>query len=253
MTIDKSVMERIKKILSLADKDRNSSDHEAMLAMQRAHELMRKHGLTLADVENDESDSIEISVGTWTDEERSQYDTWVRILAGASCQLFGVQAILHRTDAQNRYRVRYSFIGEETDVQLARSVWPWLVKYCRNSAKAHLGSPWVSKHRSFAESFAARVGARVLEIVKESKRASKQAMDSNEQTEDRKWGLVVQAKESAVQDYIQKAFPKMKMGKMSMRGRHDPEAGRLGDSVGGKVNLNFRSQISGEKSKQITG
>ena len=251
MTVDKSVLERIQKILNLANKDTNDNDHEALLAMERAHALMRRHGLSLADIETTNSDDIDVTVSSWSDDERSQYDTWVRLLAGASCRLFGVTNILHRSGASNKYRVKFSFIGEETDVELARSVWPWLVKYCRAACKKHFSGSWNARHRSFAESFAVTVSGRVDEIVEESKVATQQATSENK--EEQQWGLVIHAKEQAVALYMDDHYPNLKKGKARLGGKYDPAAGNAGSAEGKKVNLNFRSQIGNSQAKQISG
>lgn len=244
MAVDQKVVDRIKKLLSLGDKQKNSNENEAMLALERAHAMMREHGIQMAEL-TAEDDEIEINIVRWSDEERSQYDTWVSIMASATAELFGCQNILFKSNAANRYRVRMCFVGEENDIELAKNVWPWLVKCCRRSATATLGSGWTSSHRSFAEAFAARIYTRSKEIAEQSKRPVT--------AEDHKYAMVVVAKDDALFDFMSKHFPNLTRGKKrGFRGDYDHASALAGANAGDRVNLNFRRQVGGSENLKLT-
>lgn len=64
MCTDNTVLEKIKKLLALADTQKNSSDKEAMVALEMAQKLMAKHDVAASDLEEltrDESDVIHIA------------------------------------------------------------------------------------------------------------------------------------------------------------------------------------------------
>ena len=242
MTVDDKIIERIRKLLTLGDTGKNDSENEAMRAMERAHALMREHGIELADLNTgDSEEGFDIGVVCWRDEEKSQYDTWVRMLAGATAELFSIQNILFRSGSHNRYRVRLAFVGEEFDVEMAKNVWPWLVKHARRGARRYGGQGWGPTHRTFCEAFAARVHERAEEIAA----ASIAAASAGETEDDQKYGLVVAAKEDALALFMQQNFPKLRTSHRRLTGQHDPFAAGAGAAEGDKVNLNFRTQLGG--------
>jgi hypothetical protein len=248
VTIDQKIVDRIRKLLSLGDTSKNNNENEAMLALERAHALMREHGVQMAQLSENDETEIEIGVGVWTDDERSQYDTWVSILAAATAQLFGCETVLYRGNALNKYRVRLSFIGEDTDLEFAKSVWPWLVKTCRRMAVTTLGSGWTSSHRSFAEAFSTRVYNRAKELAEQDDQAPKTQ-------DDQRYAMVLAMKDEAIELFMKKHYPNLKKGrKRGFRGDYDYKAASAGAQAGDKVNLNFRRQINnGGGTPQLSG
>jgi hypothetical protein len=241
MTIDPKIIERITKLLNLGDKSRNSSEAEAMLALERAYALMREHGLDMADLQQDE-DELALEMCSWTDDYKSQYDTWVSILASASAQLFGVNIInrKRREPGMAYAKVAKCFVGEEVDVELVKNVWPYLVKTCRKLARADLGGGWNASHRSYAEGFACRVYERCVDIRTQEEAAARQSNDE----QDQKFALVIVAKEHALERYTSELFPNLKEGrKTSLKGQLDYGAMLAGQGAGDQVNLNFRRQV----------
>ena len=171
----------------------------------------------------------------WVDDERSQYDTWSRILASSVSMLFHCKCIIHKKGASENYRVRISFIGQESDVALCVDVWNWLVKFAKKSSKDFAGSKWSPSHRSFCEAFAYTIHRRCREIIDRESHVSGES--------DQQWALVVQDKSTAVDDFVNLHFPKTKKNTIRNSGKKDYPSMIAGQLAGERVELNFKSQI----------
>ena len=252
MTEEERIITRIKKLLSLGEGQAN--ENEAMAALQKARALMREHGLEMADmqVEGDE-EGIDVTIETWRDTPRSQYDTWNSLLAGAVAQLFGIESIIYTIPAPKYNKKAYAYVGEKVDVEMAKNVWPWLTKTCKRLAREAIGKGWTASHRSFAEAFAVRVYTRCDQMREQEEAQVAQASAEGQQDEDAKYALVVTAKSEALQLYMAEKYPNLKQArKQSLRGERDYDAIAAGDRAGRDINLNFRNQIgsNGEGSQQ---
>ena len=245
MTVDQAIINKIRKMLDLADPTKNDNANQVEVAMRKAQEFMKQHGLSMADIAaKSQAGELEIDVAMWRDEERSQYDTWVRILAQATGELLGCRTILYRSGAQNRYRVSMAFIGEETDVTIAQSVWPWLVKHGRRAARVAMDSGWCAEHRSFVEGFACKVMQRATEMAAAAK--------DPETDDDKRYLMVINAKERAIQVHMDDMFLNLTTRKSSsLRGDYDPMAAAMGAAEGAKVNLGFRQQLGGGEERKL--
>src|ERR1700729_63455 len=78
---DTSVIDKIKKLLALADGNQN--EHEREVAMQFAMDLLAKHNLTLSQVECDISKLSTIAV-----DGDFRLEPWVRLILQAACKLY---------------------------------------------------------------------------------------------------------------------------------------------------------------------
>jgi Protein of unknown function (DUF2786) len=79
--IDKSIVEKIRKLLALADSSKNSHEHEREVAMQAALDLLGKHNLSLTQVNNS---LLEIR----PEEVRANFklDPWIRFVLSGVCK-----------------------------------------------------------------------------------------------------------------------------------------------------------------------
>lgn len=242
MTVDQTIIAKIQKMLDMADPSKNDNAHQVEVAMRKAQEFMRAHGLSMADVAAASPDKqLDIHVAVWRDEEKSQYDTWVKLLAQATAALMGCRCIIYRSGPGNRYRCSMAFIGEETDVTIAKSVWPWLVKHGRVAARRAVDGGWCAEHRSFVEAFACRVLQRAEKMAA--------AAHQPESEEDQRYLMVLDAKENAIQLHMDEMFPNLRHRKSSFKGEYDPASAALGAAEGDRVNLQFRQQL-GEGSER---
>ena len=248
MVVDQKIVDRIKKLFELGTK--NSNEHEAELAMERAHALMKEHGIAMAQIKEGSNDELEAI--NWTSDWMSQIDTYSRLLCSATSSLFGCMNVLIRSSRYNKYRVKMSFIGEETDVALCAEVWPYLVKIAKGLAKGYAGPGWDARHRTFCEAFATRVLARAEQMAVEDRRKSENAQ-TDQQKADQTYALVLISKDNAIQKWLDKSGMNLKTANINISGEVDHGAALAGDRAGKSVNLNFRKQVgdSGESTRLV--
>lgn len=239
MTIDQSIIDRVRKLFALAA-DR-ANENESHVALEMARKLMKEHGIKQVDVDISDAAS-HVDVQLWKSVEMSQIDTYSRYLAIAVSKLFDCQHWLMRGTSWNKYRVQVCFAGEATDVALATEVWPWFVKQAKRYAQSHYGSGWTPRHRSFAESFASRIHSRILDMLTQEEQSSSD--------DDVRYGIVVAGKESAIEKFLEQQGIKFVMRSLNRRGRQYYDAINAGQRAADSVNLNFRSQIEGKPINQ---
>lgn len=248
-----AIIDKVRKILTLSDRDRNNSEHEAQRALEMAHALAQKHGLDLAEIALEKGEDIEIEVEDWRDEYRTQYDTWNKHLGYACARLFELRSYLVQgplvVAASGKYRkIAMGFIGEATDVALAREVWPWLAKHCREMAREFCGKGWNVSHRSFAEAFAMRVYVRADNIATAAEAANqpaRQVIAHDGVSKNLCTALVVAAKQDAIDRWMEEqgiSFGEKRKAKRRTV-KYDRDAAHAGDEVGKQVNLNFNKQV----------
>jgi len=252
------VLERVQKLLQLADSEKNPSEGEACMALQRAHELLEQYGLDMAEVHVEQGGGWDVI--DWLDEPRSQYDTWNKTLGFAAANLFNCQSYTQSRHLNKTREWRYislGFIGDRTDVAMAREVWPWLVKTCRKLARAYAGKGWNASHRTFAERFAVTVWVRTEEMCKEDElkqEAERTVVDADGKEKEICTALVVAEKKDAVKQWLEDQGIKFKQrNARSNTGAYDPAAGAAGAQAGREVNLDFRNQVGGGKDRKQIG
>lgn len=245
MSVDKDIVAKIKKLFAMAADKAN--ENEASVALEMAHNLMRKHGIDAADV--DDFDNATLDVNGWQSDYLSQVDTYSRVLAQAAAKLFNCEQWLVRTSAANKYRVKMCFAGEVTDVELCKEIWPYLVKMAKRMATNYAGSGWQPKHRAFAEAFALRIHKRAEEMSA----VQAQVPSGKPVSDDEKYALVVMKKEQAVQKWFDQNNIKIKITTRALRGRTDADAIYAGDKAGNQVNLNFRRQVGANTPTHMLG
>lgn len=249
MVVNKNIVEKVKKLFTLAaDK---SNENEANVAFDMARKLMREYGIAEVDVVGSD---INIDVDGWKSDWLSQVDSYARIVARATAVLFNCEQWMVRSDSANKYRVKMCFAGESTDLALCVEVWPYLVKMAKRLAESFAGKGWTPSHRTFAESFALRIHHRVDEMRKqEEQRVNTQKYDAANMTNDQKYALVVVKKEEGIQKWFAKEGIEIKMRKASLRGEFRASAASAGYHAGDNVNLNFRKQVQGNGHQPLIG
>lgn len=251
------VLEQVRKLLNLADLDKNTSQDEACTALMLAHELLEQHGLDMAEVHVEEETGWDIV--DWKDKPRSQYDTWNKHLGFATGDLFNCQYYTQKCGlnaSRTYYLVRIGFIGESVDIIMVQEVWPWLTKMAKRLARVYAGKGWNSSHRSFAEAFATRVWMRAQQMNRDDaakKEAERTATKADGTKQVISTALVVAEKKEAIQQWLEDQGIKFgKARKRSRTGDYDAYAGAAGNDAGRNVNLNFKRQVSkGQDNKQL--
>ena len=252
------VLELVRKLLNLADRNKNDSEHQAKLALDRAHQMLEEHGLDMAEVQMQEGGSWDIE--EWMDEPKSQYDTWNKHLGFAAGILFNCKVYI-TTRGYNRtgeYRLKsMTLVGEAVDVAMAREVWPWLTKKARQLARDHAGKGWNASHRSFCEAFSTRIWLRANEQCKadELKKEADRTVTREDGTQQEVCtALVVAEKKSAIEQWLADRGVTFKKSRQRARtGEFDWAAGAAGDSAGKNVNLNFNRQVGNNNSQRLEG
>ncbi|HWY76904.1 MAG TPA: DUF2786 domain-containing protein [Verrucomicrobiae bacterium] len=114
--INESVLEKIKKLLRLAQ---SSNRHEAELAMQRAFELAARHNIDMADVDVDEQTKriLHKAFGIG-----ARFSLIRKLTLSILENYFNVRIVLARPS--------WLFVGTETDVEIAIYVHGFLVSAC---------------------------------------------------------------------------------------------------------------------------
>lgn len=128
MTEQTAIIEKIRKLLALAD---SSNEHEAALAASHVQRLLAEHNLELSDIAHHQqqrkADTTETSVA-------KTLPKWLRHLSAAVCSAFDCQAIHHPA------RGMLTFIGVGADVQVASYTFAYLDKTIRRLCTAYLKS-----------------------------------------------------------------------------------------------------------------
>jgi hypothetical protein len=155
------LLDRLAKLLSLADPKNGGTEAECLLAMERAQKLMREHNLSAAQAAYEggaKKVANEVKVkqgGTIT---IAGYK-WEITLACAAANLAECKVLLTRAGyyPNGRPKKGLFFVGEETDVAVAMAMWEYLYKAAHALAKRERSA---TEKRSFLFGFAARVSHR---------------------------------------------------------------------------------------------
>jgi hypothetical protein len=113
------VLEKVKKLLALADQSKNNSEEEAKAAALKAQKLMAEYNLTLTDAEEDEK--LEITDARYNCGGDNQ---WKFSLASVIARNFRCEVFwLNKKIA--------CFYGYKTDAEIAKEVFGTLFKICK--------------------------------------------------------------------------------------------------------------------------
>lgn len=254
MAVNQVVVDKVKKLLALASDNKNVN--EAQSAMEKARDLMKQHGIAMADVSASDSETG-INIQYWASGWKSQFDTYVSILANATSKLFDSECWVVRGKKDMNYRVNMCFAGEETDIALCVEVWPWLVKKAKSLATSIIGSGWSSSHRSFCEAFACRIYNRADEMMRKNVPVNPpqqydESPDSGVGVSDnQKYEIVLRNKSNAIQEWLEKVGVNIVTRKTTLRGEFDDRAAAAGFRAADEVDLNFRKSIQDSKQHSL--
>lgn len=116
---ESNILEKIKKLLALADTQRNNSDQEAMRALEMAQKLMAKHGVETSDLEElerDESDIIHVEC-------EHKWD------AGFRKSLSVIISSNYRCKVYISGRGKVTFIGVREDAMIAKAAFEFAYRF----------------------------------------------------------------------------------------------------------------------------
>jgi hypothetical protein len=159
--IKETVVSKIRKLLALGASSPNQ--HEASLALERAHEFMQKHNLSMLDVTDEKSDMIELECDS-----SMRMRLWVEDIHEAMAKLNYCYMFFH-TKAENSFdgkridTVRtILIIGKKDNAQTARLMAEWLIGVCDSVCKELLRED----RNPYRQGFAEGINDQVDEIVR---------------------------------------------------------------------------------------
>lgn len=135
MSVDKNIVEKIKKVLALTQ---SPYPEEAMAAMLKAQELMAQHGLSMSDV-NLEEKKPEKEVTDQSVYETRRMKWWIKQLSS----IIGENFRCHPYYIARPNQTRMYFIGLKEDVELVKEVFNYAVIAVDHCAKAY-----IKKHKT---------------------------------------------------------------------------------------------------------
>ena len=229
--MDNSILLRIKKLLALAN-DKRGNEAEAKAAMEKAHQLLSEHNLSMAQVDS----AIESGV---TEnkffEITGRLASWKPVVWGAVARLFYGYYFYSQTyryvDGRETAGYTHTIIAEEQNADVAMTVSAFVIDQVEQLAKYHKGSG-----RAFISSYkhgvAHRIDERVNAIIAKAKAGE---MELSDGTDLMCVSSLYDKATEAIQDYVRKKDIKVKQKEVSIS---EIEGFTAGMVAGDKVSLN---------------
>lgn len=140
----KAMIERVKKLLALGDKERNPSEAEAEAAFRRAQQLIEKHGLQLDELEFAEDpnllDAKRFKRFDFTFGKKIVFQ-WERTLAQAVARATGTRVVLSWKD---RLQVA-AFVAHENDGDIALAMYASILSVAKSVQRQ-----WLAERRGIS-------------------------------------------------------------------------------------------------------
>lgn len=211
-----AIYERIQKLLNTANG--SVQGNEADVALRMAHDLMAKHGITMAELDAAGRDAELGVLGEWNKGDKA-YKVWERNLASAMAKLFDCQ-IVYGHPAQRKLSMR--FIGREGNVKTAWIMYDWIHDKLWNDAKAKFVPYNAASCNAYCVGATNTIWARVCEMKRQ------------DEIDGAGWGLVVI---NEVEAYKKQLYPVL--GKMNSSATvRDNRAFNQGSADGNEIGLN---------------
>lgn len=210
--VDNQVLDRIKKLLALAN---SSNEHEAKLAAEKASELLLRHNLTMQQLNQEE-----------TEYDVAENVISMRILGPAekmalftTRDFFFVEVVVGRHSGKKAWYV--SLIGEKTNLQVATYVYNFLLLRGRAAWKQYISEYPGSKPASYFLGFADGLASQL--------KANKKAVETS-------MSLTLQP-DPNLKVLLKKVFPHSTTETIKTRGQADISARAAGFHEGTKTKI----------------
>jgi len=137
------IITKLQKILNIGDSNKNNSLEEVNSAMLLANKLLKKHGLSMADIMTKEeiSDGSNYSImeGSASKFKCSKIPGWMTMLVSATNSLTDTRSIYisKKPKGSNYGEIDIIFVGIETDVQIAIELFNFLRTTVNKLSSAH--------------------------------------------------------------------------------------------------------------------
>lgn len=157
-TTDVSIVEKIKKLLALADGNQNH--HEREVAMQFAMDLLSKHNLTMSEVQ-----STLLNLSTCEIEGNFRPEPWIRAVLKAACTLYYTDIYISERFDHNWRKIGVPiFVGTTENIAVTMEVGTWLLNSIRRESNRVYKDTY--ERRSFRLGAADTILSRAIEMIK---------------------------------------------------------------------------------------
>lgn len=116
--VNKKIIERIKKLLSLAQ---SNNENEALSSLSKARELMAKYKIEMAEVKNKEEQKEEVINGKMEEFTHDGRTIWKSLIVKVVADNFGCYCYIDRDK-------KFVILGKETDVSVCKGMITFAIK-----------------------------------------------------------------------------------------------------------------------------
>ena len=167
------IIDRVKKLLSLAGN--NANENEALAAMEKAHAILAEHNLTMAEVgaAQDKLSEEEIRDSLHTDTNMPErYNRWVwnAVAEANSCFMFS-----HRPN-KKKYQTIYTLVGRRINTVVATQMAIYLCQTMKRLASEEVARTGDKTH-AYKNAYLVGMGMRLCARIREMKEQHKQDRD----------------------------------------------------------------------------
>lgn len=155
--IDESIIRRIKACLNLAD-GRNATEAEAALALERAHDLLAKHNLTMSDVRESGKERL----GVVQPIESGDDNMWRIAIGGAISMLYFSGYFVRHMDTGTRHY----FVGTQANALTTRMLFQYLTNTIERSAQEGADKIPPDERTAYVETFCSTAAFRLVKRIR---------------------------------------------------------------------------------------
>lgn len=239
MKSKEEVVALIRKLFSLGNKDRNSSEAEAEAALQKAQELLQKHDLEMSEIMIDTNKekvvNIEVENEIVFELKRSSMSSWEKSLInviGMATETNGYFNKVYKGYTSIVWQV--GFVGTEWDRSIAKELYLYLHEKIYKMSKQFYGSDMPAQ-RCFMEGFVCRLYVRVKAQVD----SFKKEVDNNQ-----KYEMVLFEKKNAIEKFSKEVLHLRSSKGRRGGGEWNPHAFAHGEREANKVSLSTSKDLT---------
>jgi len=138
--MNKAVVERVQKLLALAE---STNQHEADLAMERAHALMKEHNLTMSQVERKNESEIQF---VFHRQANGKKHDWDHILSLELARVFLCELVIPKS-VEGDLLKDYVIIGKETNVAIFKEMYNYAYKFIGEQYETFVEDNWMGARK----------------------------------------------------------------------------------------------------------
>lgn len=245
MSVDPSVLEKLRKVLVLAAQ--GATEGEMQAAMARAKDIALKYNVDLASVALEDPKKVKAGIQVGKDDTIKTQSKYVRkhhnFLFWIVKDCFGVDAIINVSPRGSRKEWnRIWFVGESNDLVIAKEVFRWLDELFPELFRKYVKQGDLDNVAADAYGFYKGLALGIIE------RNARQEAEQAAKVDKNAWALVVRSKEEAVQEFKKQEFPNLKDQKVQQK-KQSIDAMEMGQAEGRKLTL--KQTGAGSQNNQI--